>query len=253
MLNITLSAIIWQWVPVEMQFGNIMGDVHSVLPFNIGKCGLRIDPAFGNPPLWVDQQYESLIHGEHDVDQKLLRPVFPRLGPAAIFVSDPVFFKKLFSINISLPLTLPINNPPPSTLSVAIVRELCGDPKTWVRPEGSRMYVDSRQCSNMTLAQPTDPFRVVLLRRHAILFDSPMFQVIETFPPKFQFDHDIRGMWKLNPAFFEDGILPGDRISIWLEPGPEGLEVGSCSQMSILSAVATWQKLPVPRFSETGH
>jgi len=69
----------------------------------------------------------------------------------------------------------------------------------------------------MTFAQPTDPLRVVLLRRHAILFDSPMFQVIEKFPPKFRFDHeppatdhDIRGMWKLNPAFFEDGILPGD-------------------------------------------
>jgi len=115
--------MIWQWVLVEMQFGNIMGFVHSVLPFNIGKRGLRLDPAFGNPPLWVDRQYEN---GEHDVDQKLLCPDFPRHGPAAIFVSDPIFFKKLFSIIISLPLTLPINNPPPSTLSVAAVTQRRG-------------------------------------------------------------------------------------------------------------------------------
>ena len=108
----------------------------------------------------------------------------------------------------------------------------------------------------MTTAHLTDPLRVVLLKRHAILFDSPMFQVVETFPPKFQFDnepptsHDIRGMWRIDPAFFVDGILPGDRISIWLEPGPEGLEVGSVSELTIISAVATWQKLPMPRLTE---
>ena len=256
--------MVWQWVRVEMQIGNIMGVVHSVRPFSIGASQLRLAPAFGNPMLWVDRQYENLLHGKEDVDQKIqgltLRPIFPPLGSVVIFVSDPIYFKALFSINISLPLTLRINDPPPSTLSVAIVRELCGDPKTWVRPEGSRMYVDSRQCSNMTSAQATDPFRAILLTRHAIPFDPPMFQVVETLPPGFRFendppatDHNIRGMWKINPAFFMDAILPGDRISIWLDPGPEGLKVGSVSELLIFSAVATWQKLPVPRLTETGE